>query len=107
MIFIFQRREQDCICLLYTSYGTQSTDDSKNIVKKVKENVSSGIMTQSAGSEKVTLKDKIAWLSSHCPMAATGGVLRYDANSTHSDVKGIIPLYPLKKVVVTNGVRCV
>ena len=86
-------------------YGTQSTDDSKNIVKKAKENVSSGTMTQSAGSEKVTLKDKVAWLSSHCPMTVTGGVLRYDANSTHSDVKGLIPLYPLKKVVVTNGVK--
>lgn len=86
-------------------YGTQSTDDSKNIVKKAKENASSGTMTQSAGSEKATLKDKVAWLSSHCPMAVTGGVLRYDANSTHSDVKGLIPLYPLKKVVVTNGVK--
>ena len=86
-------------------YGTQSTDDSKNIVKKAKENVYSGRRAQSAGSEKVTLKDKVAWLSSHCPMAVTGGVLRYDANSTHSDVKGIIPLYPLKKVVVTNGVK--
>lgn len=60
------------------------------------------VTVQSAGTD---LKDKVAWLSMHCPMSVTGGVLSYDANSMNSNINEIVPLYPLKNVAVSNGVK--
>ena len=38
-------------------------------------------------------------------MSVTGGVLNYDTVSMNSNIKEIVPLYPLKKISVTNGVK--
>ena len=60
---------------------------------------------KAASNGDATLKDKVSWLATKCPMSVTGGVLSYDAVSMNSNINAIVPLYPLKNIKVTNGIK--
>lgn len=49
--------------------------------------------------------DAIKTLANNCPMSVTGGEITYDATSMNSNISDIVPLYPLKTISVTNGMK--
>ena len=74
--------EEDLSCLLYTSTsgsGTsgQNTKNGKAVRSSI--NQSAKAIQRAVSNGGVTLKDKVTWLATKCPMSVTGGVLSYDA----------------------------
>ena len=93
-----------------TFYYTEVTGTSGTASQKAQQgekSVSQSAKTaqRAAANGNATLKDKVAWLATKCPMSVTGGVISYDAKSMNSNINGIVPLYPLKNITVTNGVK--
>lgn len=80
----------------------QRSQDNKSV--NTSEGQSSKTVKRAAANGD-TLKDKVSWLATKCPMSVTGGVLSYDAVSMNSNIKSIVPLYSLKNINVTNGVK--
>ena len=81
----------------------QRANSNQKANKAVKQ--SANTAQRAAAGTNNSLINKVSWLSTHCPMSVTGGVLNYDTVSMNSNIKEIVPLYPLKKISVTNGVK--
>lgn len=50
------------------------------------------------------LNEKVNWMATHSPMSFSGGTISYDESSMNSNINQVMPLYPLSKIQVTNGV---
>ena len=83
--------------------GQRAENNNQKANKTVKQ--SANTVQRAASGTNSSLINKVSWLATHCPMSVTGGVLNYDAVSMNSNIKKIVPLYPLKKISVTNGVK--
>lgn len=76
---------------------TASVEDSASVPATYAENETT------AGN--AIAADVIQKLAYNCPMSVTGGELTYDAKSMNSNINDIVPLYPLKTISVTNGMK--
>lgn len=81
----------------------QNTKNGKAVRSSIDQ--SAKAIQRAVSNGGVTLKDKVTWLATKCPMSVTGGVLSYDAVSMNSNINAIVPLYPLKNIKVVNGVK--
>ena len=81
----------------------QNTKNGKAVRSSIDQ--SAKAIQRAVSNGGVTLKDKVTWLATKCPMSVTGGVLSYDAVSMNSNINAIVPLYPLKNIKVANGVK--
>lgn len=89
--------------------GTASTTSDTPQVMAASAEAAASIPVTYAEGEATTGKaiavDAIKTLAGNCPMSVTGGELTYDAKSMNSNISDIVPLYPLKTISVTNGIK--
>ena len=89
--------------------GTASTTSDTPQVMAANAEAAASIPVTYAEGEATTGKaiavDAIKTLAGNCPMSVTGGEITYDAKSMNSNISDIVPLYPLKTISVTNGIK--
>ena len=85
--------------------GTASTTSDTPQVMAASAEGSASIPTAYSTTGNGIAVDAIKTLAGNCPMSVTGGELTYDAKSMNSNISDIVPLYPLKTISVTNGIK--